>query len=159
MEYFRICLMILIVICVFGWGTADSIFDFARPDHDGFLEYAQNDLRSLLYNLFSASWLVFRVLNILLFANALKRFWSVLREALDPSSEANKGSFYVHLLLVTVYVVALLLKTAIFAIWAFTGLWMSRIWLWIFMFARVVNLANFIFYMIVAKEMYLYYQE
>ena len=151
--------MVLVGVVVFGWGITDCIIDFVAADGDAFLEYYKQDTRTLIYALSSYSWLFFRFVSILFFANALHRFWSVFQQVKDEEMTQNKNSFYTHLLLVIAYFLALSLLAGIFLVSWWSGVFLQRFLLLTFMFASTVGLANYIFIILVAKEMYVHYLE
>ena len=161
MAYVRVFYVVVAVLSVFGWGVTDSIYEFyAHPDEDTrFLEvYLNEGTRGVIFGIQNYAWLILRFTSICFFANALWRFWVVFREVNDEGQRQERGSFFVHLILVIVYFLALAFAAGFFVFTADTGHFYSRLWLWSFMLSIVVGFSNYILIIIVAKEMFVYYQ-
>ena len=161
LTYLRWVFSFLAIITVFGWGITDAIIEFYDKDTGkrGFMEkYLKQDQRSILFGCCNYLWLSLRFLSIVFFANALCRFWNVFREVNDDMTDQNRGGFYVHLVLVVVYFLAMGFIADFFIISGTEGKFYSRLWLWSFMLATMVGFANYILIIVVAREMFVYYE-
>ena len=83
----------MVALVVFGWGIADSVLylQYSENQKEGILRYWKiEDTRSYLFLGFIYFVLAFRFMSIIVFANALYRFWKIFRKVNDKATMNNR---------------------------------------------------------------------
>ena len=117
--------------------------------------------RSLIFGLANYVWLFQRITSTCFFSAALVNFWRISKDVEKSqfygsgSGDHNHKSFWIHLMMLVVYMLGLAATGSLMILTALTGTFLYRLWLWSFVFAFVIGFFNYVLILKVSTYMFM----